>query len=109
MSYPASASILSLFSPFPAAPMRGLRGLPGLTENLQLVQDGTRILLGSIAAPYLTENPENPKNPQQARQALVPLRARRRARREAERQDEAAGLTIAITTRSPLLLHDLDL
>src|SRR3984893_11041320 len=103
MTHSASASILSLFSPFPAPPLRGLRGLcglPGLNGNIQLVQDGSRILMGSITAPYL---------PEEGRRDLVPLREMLRARRQGERQDGAEGLTIAITPRSPLLLHDLDL
>src|SRR5580693_2113976 len=88
MSYPASASILSLFSPFPAFSPR-----PGN----QPILAGSRILLGSVEAPYLPEG----------RRDLVALREMVCAWQDEARHDQ--GLAVAITTRSPLLLHDLDL
>jgi hypothetical protein len=93
MSYPASLSILSLFSPFPASPPRA---------GNQPILAGSRILLGSVEAPY---HPEG-------RRDLVALREMVCAWQDEARHDQAAdpaGLSIAITTRSPLLLHDLDL
>lgn len=100
MSYPASISILSLFPPLSA---------PRLRRGSEPRFVGSRIILGTVDAPYV---------PEDGRRDLARLREMLEARgplrllkpvRPLRPLSMARELTISITTRSPLLLHDLDL
>jgi DNA repair photolyase len=100
MSHPANTSILSLFSPLPAAwSLRGWSETHHLGSRITS-RATSRILVGSIATPYL---------PEEGRRDLAQLREFLRSCSERSSDGARPELTIAITTRSPLLLHELDL